>query len=250
MTRFRIIAIFNDAIYTSIEFNGDGYFTGWGHEVCEKLDKCKTYEQYAELVKWVNDEGFEYPDQLIWDDCSVNDFDFYKLNQNHEYFNVWFSDYLYIKNFTDSNFLITDENGTEIIVHPDGYVTINFGEYYVPTIEDVKVGFPFKNIDVNWIGRFRKILARLEWNITEEGDSEVYISRYTPAGEDYGFSVDKFHIAKGIKQEAENFDVDEHTTMWIGGCGAPTSIRTLLEDAEWIENELWDLAEAVEEVKQ
>ena len=56
MTRFRIVGIFNDHICTSTEFNGDGYFEGHGHEICECFENSTSYKN---ILKDIN-ESFEY----------------------------------------------------------------------------------------------------------------------------------------------------------------------------------------------
>ena len=57
-------------------------------------------------------------------------------------------------------------------------------------------------------------------------------------GTDEGF-IEAFRI------NAENFDPDEHAELWIesrGTNGVPSSIRDLIEDADWIKNTLLDVA--------
>ena len=51
-------------------------------------------------------------------------------------------------------------------------------------------------------------------------------------------------LQRQVEEYANDFDVDEHVKLWIDGPGAP-SIRGLLEDAEWIEEDLQRLAEAL-----
>ena len=234
MTRFRIIGIFEDEICTSTEFNGDGYYTGWGHEVCEHFAKI------------TDKEGYE---KLIWNDVTAEELNFWKLNNESRYYDVWFSDYLYIKNFTNEDFIVTDENGKILTIHPQGWLTINFGEFYIPEQEDREFEvLPFHDIIIDNVGQIRAVCESLDWNVEDEGE-DLYISQYTPAGEDFGFSVNSATAKADIQKEAENFDVDEHVKMWIDGPGAPSSIRALLEDAEWLESALWDLADAIKEIK-
>ena len=148
MTRFRIIGIFEDKICTSTEFNGDGYFSGHGEEVCKGFEKAKTYEDYVHIIERTNIQ-FDYEGKLIFDDVKEEELDFYELKENGAYYDVWFSDYLYIKNFTNEDKTIKDENGLEIIIKPNGWTTLYFGEFYEATKEDLELGNPHNNIEVN-----------------------------------------------------------------------------------------------------
>ena len=146
MTRFRIVGIFNDHICTSTEFNGDGYFEGHGHEICECF---KNNTSYKNILKDIN-ESFEYEEGENVYTVDDSDLDFYALKDEHRYYDVWFSDYVYIKNFSKEDYTIRDENGRNIVIHPGGLVTLNFGEllltnypnYEVKPNENVEIGLP------------------------------------------------------------------------------------------------------------
>lgn len=92
--------------------------------------------------------------------------------------------------------------------------------------------------------------------VTQEQVEESYaeFERYSPAGEDFGFTV-FFDMDEDITREvssyAEDFDIDEHVEMWVqakanGGQGIP-SVRELVDDAEDIKEMLCDLAKGLEE---
>ena len=95
----------------------------------------------------------------------------------------------------------------------------------------------------------QQIGESLNWSITNEGDS-IYISQYSPAGEDFGFYIDSDgDLGKQIMQYAYDFDIDEHIEMWLdakrsGTSGVP-SVRELVEDAKDISKMLDELADAV-----
>jgi len=57
----------------------------------------------------------------------------------------------------------------------------------------------------------RDILEAHGFNVEKEGD-EFFISQYTPAGEDWGFYVDKL---EDVKEYAENYDWKEDFEMWM-----------------------------------
>lgn len=69
---------------------------------------------------------------------------------------------------------------------------------------------------------------------------------YTPAGEDFYFTVSKLNEKGELWDYADNFDIDEHVEQWIdmrGQNGVPNTVRELLQDAEWIKDKLLVLAE-------
>lgn len=73
----------------------------------------------------------------------------------------------------------------------------------------------------------------------------VLFEAHSPSGEDISFDVGKKDYAKedytfddifeGVLVTFTDFDVDEHAVMWYethGKSGAPTDLRTLLNDAQ------------------
>lgn len=97
--------------------------------------------------------------------------------------------------------------------------------------------------------KIREAAERLEWNVTEYEDGTVEFQQYSPAGEDFSFTVNAENAAKEIYEYYDDFDVDDHIEMWVeakknGVAGVP-SIRRLVEDAEEISEMLEALAGAV-----
>lgn len=90
------------------------------------------------------------------------------------------------------------------------------------------------------------VCERLDWNV-EILKNDVQLSKFSPAGEDFFFTVDKQNFLTEIINYAENFDADEHAEMWVKCMdsvrGVPQSIRTLIEDADAIKEMLLELAE-------
>ena len=251
MTRFQIVGIFEDKILTAGEFNGDGYFEdGHGEELCSVFPEVKTEEDYRKIVKDMNDQYFEYEEDLIFEvnnseDCDV--FDFYKQHQLNLYFKYWFSDYLYIINLSDDDEDIIDENGIEITVKPGGWVTINFGRLYRQEDPNYEIKC-MSNVKISSENHIRNLIEEEGWHIDEyDGGKYWDIGIYSRAGEDYYFTVDtKDDIARQILSEADNFDPNEHATELIrsGGHTIP-NVRDLIDDADWIADALCDLAEKV-----
>lgn len=253
MTRFQIVGIFEDKILTAGEFNGDGYFDGMGKEVCREFAKITTEKEYRKLAKDTNANGYGYEGQIVHtleptvqvsaNEPEIDIFDFSKQKENSEYYHIWFSDYLYIKNFTDEDKEIIDEEGVLITIHSQGWVTLYFGNLYIEEDDSIAENCQ-NNVKIDYTFHIKQVCEKYDWDVEVEGDG-LYISQYTPAGEDFGFYVDLKNSVQDIKNYAEDFDVDEHVKMWIleSNSGAP-GIRALLEDAEWIDDKLQELSRA------
>lgn len=96
--------------------------------------------------------------------------------------------------------------------------------------------------------KLRKAIEEKDWFIEKDGENWI-LSKFTPAGEDYFFTIRNSNILEDVKEEFETFDADEHVDMWIphrGTYGVPTSVRTLIEDAEKIKDYLSELYTIVE----
>jgi len=94
--------------------------------------------------------------------------------------------------------------------------------------------------------KFKQLIENLQWYVSE-GYGTAEFSQYSPAGEDFNFSIETgtdVKVAKQIKDYADNFDPDEHAEMWIKARehGQPKSIRVLIDDAEAIQEMLQELA--------
>ena len=97
--------------------------------------------------------------------------------------------------------------------------------------------------------KYRDICEALEWKVTVCDDGTVELEQYTPAGEDFLFTVDIKDFPQEVERYAEDFDIDDHITMWLkakdnGVAGVP-SARELVHDAEAIQEMLNTLAEAL-----
>lgn len=84
---------------------------------------------------------------------------------------------------------------------------------------------------------------------------DIDLETYSPEGENVIVSL----IYDGTEEDfinefrnyAEYFDAEEHAEMWIAGRGTngvPNSIRTLLEDADWIKSTLQKVAYDLENI--
>ena len=94
--------------------------------------------------------------------------------------------------------------------------------------------------------KIRRICENLDWSI-HEYKTDVELEKFSPAGEEFFFCVDKKDFINNVIEYAEDFDADEHAEMWVENrhtvSSVPQSIRTLIDDADAIKEMLLELAE-------
>lgn len=99
---------------------------------------------------------------------------------------------------------------------------------------------------------YREICENLDWSVTDTGDGNIELEKYSPAGEDFIITVGEEGFVDNVKAYAASFDQDEHIELWIEGRGkngVPSSVRELVEDAQAIDNMLRELACALFEAE-
>ena len=108
-----------------------------------------------------------------------------------------------------------------------------------------------------------KIIEAIEnngfcYSAVVEQDNGFYIELYqdTPAGEDWHvtiwFNGSNNEFINSFRKYVEDFDVDEEVEIWIesrGERGVPSSIRVLVDDAEWKEERLQTLLKDLEDIE-
>lgn len=99
---------------------------------------------------------------------------------------------------------------------------------------------------------YRDVCERLDWQVREDGET-IELAKYSPAGEDFSFTVDVDDFVENVKAYAASFDIDEHIEMWVmarqaGTSGVP-STRELVKDAEDIDEMLRELACKLQEAE-
>ena len=248
MTRFQIAVIKDGVIYTSTEFNGDGYWTGHGEVVYAALQNITTVEEWKEYVTKFNSETFNYDEELHYEiDDEYDDY----LDMSKEYFKKWFSDYIYIKNIGDDEVEFITKNGKTILV-PNDVAVFNFGERLVPGTYD-KYECVKEPLMLN-----EKLLDKIEangWSISDYGNGSFYFSQYSPAGQDFGFYVegdDLDELASNIYNYYDDFDVSYETYLWLdesghGTNGAPYDMKDLYEDMQACKDFIIELYEIIKE---
>lgn len=130
----------------------------------------------------------------------------------------------------------------EIQIYSEGYKFDNSGERWAYELYRMSDD----EIQAKKIKKYIEKAEALGWNV-KIFEEEVEFSKFSPAGEDFSFTVSKNNISEEVYEYYENFDVDEHIELWIEakrtGVRDVPSIKVLCEDAEEIDNMLHLLAE-------
>lgn len=268
MTKGQITAILdNEIIFTSTEFNGDMYYEdGHGEEIMRTFPNVTSLEEYKEYIKWFNETNHNYKeDTLTYELTDMSDvtneeyiFTYEEfLDMRKDYSKKWFEDYLYIKNLSSKTVQFIDRDGKVYDLEPMKIAVFNFG-YYADEIPNNGLKLNEELTRDLYIKLLEEFEDLRDWEFSIEtyaNGAGIYISQYSPAGEDFGFSVSAGSLEEVINEiceYAENFDADEHAEMWIscrGTGGVPYSIRDLIDDADAIQNMLDNLAEKVKALK-
>ena len=105
----------------------------------------------------------------------------------------------------------------------------------------------------SFIEMLKENLEEIDWYIKCYSD-EIEFNYTSPAGEDFWFSIcceTPYELYKEVKEYANDFDAEEHASMWIeakarGKKGIP-SLRGLIDDADEIKKDLIKLSQQVKE---
>ena len=250
MTRFQIAVIKDGVIYTSTEFNGDGYWTGHGEVVYAALQNITTVEEWKECVTKFNSETFNYDEELHYEiDDEYEDY----LDMSKEYFKKWFSDYIYIKNISEDDVEFITENG-KTVLEPNDVAVFNFGERLVPGTDN-------KYKCDNGTLLSDKIIAKLEehdFSVTCDEDGDITFRKYSPAGQDFSFSINANTLDELLRKIVEyhyDYDPSEEAYLWLdstghGKNGAPYDMKDLYEDMEACREYIYEVCEIIEEERQ
>lgn len=123
MTRGNFVLITNTANWMSIQFNGDMYPSCNGKFVYHMLESVETYDDLAAAILKFDGECFGYADMRFG--CanmhnidmapkSISD----NIDFSKDYFAIYNSDYLYIKNASDKECTIIAKNEMEQTIKP------------------------------------------------------------------------------------------------------------------------------------
>ena len=68
------------------------------------------------------------------------------------------------------------------------------------------------------------VCEALDWRVHDDPEEDyVELEKYSPAGEDFIFGVQKGNFVKNVREYADDFDADEHVELWIEGAGRTAS---------------------------
>lgn len=150
MTRGKIILINNEKnklkLTGTCEFNGDMYFSegnwrGHGENIVINLKDIETIKDFKRYIKYFDKAYFNYQSKCkdyfhFWT-LNNNEDDIFKneiINLCDNYFEFWFSDYLYFKNVSEKDIKIIYNNNNnevkDIIIKNNEIKVFYFGELY------------------------------------------------------------------------------------------------------------------------
>ena len=125
MTRGNFLLITNTANWMSIQFNGDMYPSCNGKIVYHMLESVETYDDLTAAILKFDKERFgysyEYGEDMTPKSISDN------IDFSKDYYAVYNSDYLYIKNASDKDCTIIAKNEVEQTIKPGEIQIWNYG---------------------------------------------------------------------------------------------------------------------------
>ena len=137
MTRGNFLLITNTANWMSSQFNGDMYPSGNGKIVYHMLESVKNYNDLTAAILKFDKERFgysyEYGEDMTPKSISDN------IDFSKDYYAVYNSDYLYIKNASDKDCTIIAKNEMEKTIKPGEIQVWNFGCLVQPDAEDLEL---------------------------------------------------------------------------------------------------------------
>ena len=137
MTRGNFLLITDTANWMSSQFNGDMYPSGNGKIVYHMLESVKNYNDLTAAILKFDKERFgysyEYGEDMTPKSISDN------IDFSKDYYAVYNSDYLYIKNASDKDCTIIAKNEMEKTIKPGEIQVWNFGCLVQPDAEDLEL---------------------------------------------------------------------------------------------------------------
>ena len=143
MTRGNFLLITDTANWMSIQFNGDMYPSCNGKFVYHMLESVETYDDLAAAILKFDEERFGYADMHDIDLApkSISD----DINFSEDYFAIYNSDYLYIKNASNKECTIIAKNGAKQTIKPGEIQVWDFGRLVHPGAKDLELNDDEKN---------------------------------------------------------------------------------------------------------
>ena len=113
-----------------------------------------------------------------------------------------------------------------------------------------------KIIGIELDDELTNLIEKHDWSIDYEDDGTIYLSKYSPAGQDFGFYIEKAEsiedFADKIYDQYNEYDVSEAAYLWLGSDGhgkdgAPYDMKDVYEDMEACEQNILELYELIQE---
>lgn len=130
MTRGTIYCITDTFIVHTTEFNGDMYPEGHGLNVIKGLKKVKSIEEFNKFAEDFNDNKHNYTGNITHLDHRSIIMRGDKISMTDEnYYEKFFSDWIFIKNLSTKEVIISTREKKTISLLPGEQVAINFGHF-------------------------------------------------------------------------------------------------------------------------
>lgn len=224
----------------------------------EEQQGCCTYkldEHLAVCVGWSAGYGEEERNDVIQAKDSLD----WGINVGIK---VWTSDAAMLTDYDWINFPYRDDDG-EVW---DMGMSVEPNDNYELIAEDLlrwyneakwfRLADDGKILGIQLTDELTNIIEDHEWSIDYEDDGTIYLSKYSPAGQDFGFYIEKVEsiedFADKIYDQYNEYDVSEAAYIWLGSDGhgkdgAPYDMKDVYEDMEACEQNILELYELIKE---
>lgn len=137
MTKGNFVLITDTANWMSTQFNGNMYPSGNGKLAYHMLESVKIYDDLTAIILKFDKKYFGYSNEYGVDLApkSISD----DINFSEDYFAIYNSDYLYIKNASDKECTIIAKNGMKQTIKPGEIQVWDFGCLVQPDAEDLEL---------------------------------------------------------------------------------------------------------------
>ena len=131
-------------------------------------------------------------------------------------------------------------------------------EYLLKMYDEVKylrLANDGKILGIELSNELHDIIEKNDWCIDYNDDGSIYFSKYSPAGQDFGFNVGGNtleELAENIYDYYEGYDVSYEASLWLdvdghGKNGAPYDMKDLYEDMKACEQNILELYNIIKE---
>ena len=172
---------------------------------------------------------------------------------------VWTSDYMQT-DYDWINFPYYESGDVldmDLSVAPNGnceYLAESMLEWYEDA-KHLRIADDGKIFGIELSDPLTEVIEKLDWCIDYNDDGTIYFSKYSPAGQDFGFEVGGTsleEIAENIYDYYDGYDASYEASLWLdsdghGKNGAPYDMKDLYEDMEACEQNVLELYNIIKE---